>query len=351
METIFVAMSGGIDSSFAAQLLKQQGFRVVGITFELLSDSFRNIRNLKACCSPAIVERARKVAHALQIPHYVIDLTSEFSRYVIDQFISDYKVGRTPNPCVLCNQHIKFSAFIDKAFSMGAEKIATGHYAVIEAGQEGFRLKKGLDPSKDQSYFLYTIKKEFLGSIVFPVGTLTKQSVREWVKQTRWNDATSSESQDICFIPEGDYRAFLSPFVPLKAGPIYSVDGKLMGRHSGIHLYTVGQRRGLKIPFKEPLYVVEIRAQENCLIIGTRECLKKTKLTAAEVNCLRSVSGQVAAKVRYRQKERPCFYSLKGGTLHVDFLDPVDTVAPGQSVVLYDRDAVLCGGVIQDTAL
>lgn len=342
-------MSGGIDSSFAALLLKNQGFRVTGITFQLISDSFRNRGKPKTCCSPATVERARNVARTLQIPHYVIDLTSAFEHYVIDQFIRDYSQGRTPNPCVLCNRHIKFSAFLDQAFSMGAEKIATGHYAIIETEPQGVSLKKGLDPTKDQSYFLYSIKKELLGSIIFPIGRYRKKELRERAKHMEWNEAVTGESQDICFIPEGDYRAFLSPFIRLKPGPIYYVDGKLLGHHEGIHLFTIGQRRGLNIPFSEPLYVVEIRPQENCLIVGTKEYLKRKKLIATDVNCLQSVSGQATAKVRYRQKERPCSYRLKTGVLEVDFIEPVDAVTPGQSVVLYKRDTVLGGGVIQST--
>ena len=351
MGTVFVAMSGGIDSSFAAQILKKQGFDVVGITFSLLPDSCMNIRNPKPCCSPATIERARRVAQALAIPHYVINLKPEFEHYVIDRFISEYKAGRTPNPCVLCNQHIKFSSFVNKALSMGAEKIATGHYAIIEEDPEGYRLKKGLDPAKDQSYFLYPIRKELLGSILFPIGRYTKKEVRARVGETGWNKGDVKESQDICFIPEGDYRGFLSSFVQLKEGPVYSTDGMLMGRHNGVHLYTIGQRRGLNIPYKEPLYVIEIRSQENSLIVGPKEHLKRNKLTAMEVNCLHSVSGEAGAKVRYRQKERPCFYTVRNNVLDVDFVEPIDAVTPGQSVVLYSSDTVIGGGVIKNSGL
>ncbi|OPY78998.1 MAG: tRNA-specific 2-thiouridylase MnmA [Syntrophorhabdus sp. PtaU1.Bin153] len=344
-------MSGGIDSSFAAYLLKKQGFKVLGITFQLLPDSLKNVCNPKACCSLDTIHRAKRVADALSIPHYVINLRNEFKEYVIDKFIDAYKKGETPNPCVLCNKYIKFSSFVTKALSIGGEKIATGHYACIEEVSGTYLLKKGIDKTKDQSYFLYPIRTQLLESILFPLGKLRKTEVKTMAENAGWKNDGTKESQDICFIPEGDYRGFLSKFVHLKKGPVFSVDGKRLGEHEGIHLYTVGQRRGLNIPYSEPLYVVEIRPYDNAVIVGPKDFLKKRYLTATGVNILHLSSTSVAGKVRYRQKEQPCHYTTEGDLLRVEFPQTIDAIMPGQSVVLYTNDTVVGGGTIKDSAI
>ena len=243
-------MSGGMDSSFAAYVLKEKGYEVVGFTFQLLPASIKNVNNPKACCSIETVARARKVADDLGIRHYVINLREEFQHFVIDRFIAEYREGRTPNPCILCNQHIKFSAFLDKALSIGADKVATGHYAIIDKGEEGgWRLRKSRDQVKDQSYFLYPIKKEALGRVLFPLGGETKEELKAQAgRLINWDHEKVRESQDICFVPESDYREFLAPFVPVKRGRTYFVDGTLLGHHDGVHLYTIGQRRGPRHP-------------------------------------------------------------------------------------------------------
>jgi tRNA-specific 2-thiouridylase len=351
METVFVAMSGGIDSSIAAYLLKNDGFKVVGVTFQLLPDSLRNIQNPKACCSIETIQRAKRVADALSIPHYVMNLKKEFEEYVIDRFINDYKIGKTPNPCLLCNQFIKFSSFFHKAMAIGIDKIATGHYAIIEKISGNYYLKKAIDTGKDQSYFLYPIKKDQLNGILFPVGGYTKATIKSLAHKIGWENPDSyKESQDICFISDGNYRTFLSKFIQLKKGPIYSIDGKLMGYHEGIHLYTIGQRRGLDIPYKEPLYVIEVRLHDNSLIVGSKRHLMRKRLIATEVNILSDTHEDISGKVRYRQKRQPCRYTAQDNILVVEFDEPIDAITPGQSVVLYHHDIVVGGGVIENSS-
>jgi tRNA-specific 2-thiouridylase len=351
MSTVFVAMSGGFDSSFAARLLKEQGHHVVGFTFVLLPKGMADSHNPKACCSAASVNRARKTAHDLSIPHYVIDLRDEFERHVITRFIDEYRVGRTPNPCILCNTFIKFGAFRDRAVALGADQIATGHYASIDTTPDGPRLRKPADKTKDQSYFLYGIKRDWLASILFPLASRIKSETVEKMQQEHPHYAGVRESQDICFIPQGDYRAFLRQFVPLKKGEILSLEGRVLGHHEGVHLYTVGQRRGLRVPFSEPLYVLEIDTASNTVVVGPKEHLEKTSLVASGINLLADPHGiPLTGKVRYRQKEQPCSCSIQGDRMFVRFGVPVSSVTPGQSVVLYDGDTVMGGGTV-DRAL
>lgn len=351
MDTVFVAMSGGVDSSVAASLLKAEGHRVVGITFQLLPPSFKSIQNPKACCSYETTLRARRVADALSIPHYVINLRQEFEEFVIEQFKKEYMSGKTPNPCILCNQFIKFSSFLSRALPLGADYIATGHYARTENTNAGVYLRKGKDPLKDQSYFLYSIQKEQLGRILFPLGKHTKFSVLSMAHKIGWKDMDGyRESQDICFIPGGQYRSFLAQFTTLRKGPVYTVDGSFVGFHKGLPLYTIGQRRGLGIPYSEPLYVVEIHPADNSLIVGPKNHLLRKKLIAGRPNLLSAASQNISGKVRYRQKEQGCHYRVKNGILEVEFNDPVDSITPGQSVVLYNQDILVGGGIIEASA-
>jgi tRNA-uridine 2-sulfurtransferase len=348
MSTVFVAMSGGIDSSFAARLLKEQGHKVVGFTFLLLPKGMKDTDNPKACCSSTSVSRARKTARDLSIPHYIIDLRDEFERHVITRFTDEYRVGRTPNPCVLCNTFVKFSSFRDKAMALGADKIATGHYACIETTPEGPCLKKALDRTKDQSYFLYGIKKESLDSLLFPLASRTKADALKETNRRHTHYAGIRESQDICFIPEGDYRTFLRQFVPSKRGEIVSLEGQILGYHEGVHHYTVGQRRGLGIPFSAPLYVVSVDSASNTVVVGPREYLETTMLEASDINLFATPrDAKLTGKVRYRQKEQPCSCRIDGDRMFVRFEAPVSSITPGQSVVLYDGDTVVGGGTIE----
>lgn len=347
METVFVAMSGGFDSSFAAYILKKNGYNVVGVTFQLLSESVVNRQNQKTCCSVDTIVRAQNAASYLSIPHYVLDLREDFEHFVIERFIDEYKSGRTPNPCILCNKFIKFSSFAKKAFSMGADRIATGHYAIMEEENGTCYLKKGIDKVKDQSYFLYAIEEDILKRTLFPLGKYKKNDLKEEARNISWNIHGIKESQDICFVPDNDYRKFLSPYILLKKGPVYNVDGTYLGHHGGLHLYTIGQRRGINIPYGEALYVVNTIPDENTLIVGSKEDLKQQMVTASEVNLFSFSPGDASGKVRYRQKEEPCVYKVVNDTLHVEFLHSISSVTPGQSVVLYHGDVVIGGGIIQ----
>ncbi|MCX5813709.1 MAG: tRNA 2-thiouridine(34) synthase MnmA [Proteobacteria bacterium] len=355
METVFIAMSGGIDSSFTAYLLKQKGYKVVGITFQLLPEAIKSTKNPKACCSIETIHRAKKMANDLSIPHYIINMRKEFEEHVINNFLNEYKHGRTPNPCILCNKYIKFQSFLDKALSIGADKIATGHYAIIDQTSGGYTIRKGTDKAKDQSYFLYPIKEGLLKHILFPLGTYTKDNLRVNAGKLGWNLQNVKESQDICFIPEGNYRDFLSNYMELKEGPVYHAEGTFMGMHNGIHLYTIGQRRGLNIPYKEPLYVIEIIPDKNTLIVGPKEYLKRKKLVAHSTNFFNMnappglAPGSLSAKVRYRQKEEACTFTISDDLLYIDFKNPLYSIAPGQSVVIYKDDAIVCGGIIRSS--
>ncbi len=350
METVFIAMSGGFDSSFAAYLLKKQGYHVVGITFRLLPPSLRDDNNPRACCSIETVHRAQRAAAHLSIPHYVIDLREEFESAVIQPFIDGYQSGDTPNPCVLCNRFIKFSAFAERAFSIGADKIATGHYALVEERSGTHYLLKGTDRSKDQSYFLYPIKPDVLKKIIFPVGHYRKEELKKLAGDLKWDIRSLPESQDICFIPENNYRAFLAPHIQPKPGPIYLTDGTLLGKHGGLHLYTIGQRRGINIPYKEPLYIVDVRPEENSLVVGGKNELGRRIIHAREINILYHTQETVTAKIRYRQKEVPCTYTVHGDSMTVTFAEPISSPAAGQSIVLYHGDIVIGGGIITRNA-
>ena len=351
MRTVFVAMSGGLDSSYSAYLLKRQGYRVVGVTFALLPKTTASTRNPKACCSLDSTNRAKRVADSLSIAHYVINLRPQFEEHVIEKFIAEYRGGRTPNPCVLCNQYIKFSAFVQRALALGADAVATGHYATVEKSETGWLLKKAKDGSKDQSYFLYPIEQYRLPTLLFPMSGYTKEAVRLNMTGLAWGPSRVRESQDICFIPDSDYRRFIGRYIPVKKGDVFLHDGRHLGCHEGVQLYTIGQRRGLNIPFTEPLYVTEIRAEENVLIVGPKEKLRRRTLLADQVNmlCARS-SGRALGRVRYRQKEEPCTFNVNNDLLEVTFDDPISAITPGQSVVLYEGDRVLGGATVREAS-
>jgi tRNA-specific 2-thiouridylase len=335
---VAVAMSGGVDSSVAAALLKQVGYEVSGFHMRLGKD----IPN-----SLAALERTGKL---LNIPLYKVDLEREFRRLVIDYFCREYSRGRTPNPCVACNQYIKFDMLLERALATGADYFATGHYARVEATAEGYKLKKAVDISKDQSYFLYTLGQEQLKHLFLPLGEMTKERVKNIAGELDLPSSGHHESQDVCFIPDNDYRAFIAANLPLREGEIVDIKGRVLGKHGGLALYTVGQRQGLGLTSAEPLYVIKIDAGSNKIIVGSREQALHNVLVARQLNWVLGQAPQlpleITAKIRYKAPEAAAELFPVDGDVEVRFSEPQSAVAPGQSVVFYQGEDVLGGGII-----
>jgi tRNA-specific 2-thiouridylase len=355
---VVVAMSGGVDSSVAAALLVQQGYQVIGITMNIwpTPQSAEEAERFGGCCSLAATEDARRVAFHLGIPHYVFNFRKVFRETVIENFIHEYRRGRTPNPCIRCNQYVKFNLLLHKAKAIGANYIATGHYARVEFDtlKNRYILKKGVDQKKDQSYVLYVLRQEQLAHTLFPVGHLTKQKTRQIATELGLPVATKRESQEICFIPDNNYPQFLKGYIPeaAKPGPILDKEGKVIGTHHGILYYTVGQRKGLGITSPKPLYVLAIDEERNALIVGYKEDLLRKGLVATEVNFITidklNKPLKVKAKIRYRASEAlATLFPESNNKVKVEFEQPQKAIAPGQAVVFYQNDIVLGGGTIE----
>jgi tRNA-specific 2-thiouridylase len=365
---VVVAMSGGVDSSVAAYLLKREGFDVIGLSFELWDR--RDIPGSpNTCCSIETVEIAKAVARKLGIDHYTVDVRDAFYRYVIENFCTSYIGGATPNPCILCNRYIKFDFLIDKAIEVGADIIATGHYARVEApghrvhnsgpgaykGSKDDRilLKKGVDHRKDQSYALYVMTQEELSRVVFPLGEMTKDKTREIAKGLGLVSALRPESQEICFVGEGDYTAFIRDFASeaLQPGPIINTMGEVIGEHKGIAFYTIGQRKRLGIHSPRPSYVVDIDHQRNTIVVGSREEAMKKAFRVRDLNwiSIESLSYPIKVKVKVRStmREEPAMIIPEGDAVMVRFDEPQWAPARGQSAVFYDGDVVIGGGIIE----
>jgi len=344
---VLVAMSGGVDSSVAAWLLKEAGYAVTGVTMCL---GIREEGDSARCCGRDAIDDARQICDRLNIPHFVFDLANEMEEHVINKFTAEYRRGRTPNPCIDCNRYLKFGSLLDKARGIGFDYLATGHYARIEKCGDTWHLMRPKDRIKDQTYFLYPIKTDDLSSILFPLGSLSKEDVRALAKKAGLHVAQKAESQDICFITQRDYRQFfLEKNLSSDEGDIVDMKGNILRRHRGIIFYTIGQRSGLGISSKMPLYVVEIDARKNQVIVGEKKALQAKGLIAGDINLLTDeLPAEVEAKIRYRKKPARCKISREGKNLKVIFKEPQESITPGQAVVFYAGDEVLGGGVIEE---
>ena len=343
MKKVLLGMSGGIDSSVSAIMLLKQGYEVVGATMKL-NDTAETEKS---------IQDAKEVCDKLNIPHYVFDLKNEFKCKVIDKFIDEYKNAKTPNPCVECNKYLKFGCFYEKAKELGCEYIATGHYAKTEYSEKYNRyvLKKSNESKKDQTYFLYGIPKDAIEQIIFPLQEIEeKEEIRKIAQENNLEIAEKKESQEICFIPNDDYKRFLQENnIKQKVGNIVLKTGEVLGKHSGLINYTIGQRKGLGIAYKEPLYVIELNREKNEVIVGTEKELYSKTLIANELNWLAfdklDEDLECYAKIRYRAKEAKAIVKPQNNeTVEVQFLEPERAITKGQAVVFYDEDGVLLGG-------
>lgn len=399
MARIVVAMSGGVDSSVAAALLKEQGHEVIGMMLRLWSepgviddDGVERVVQNK-CCSLEAVDDARRVARILDIPLYLVNVEEEFKHTVVDYFYEEYVAGRTPNPCLNCNRHIRFTLLLRRALALDADYLATGHYVRVDdhplTGKR--RLRRGVDPGKDQSYVLHVLNQQQLAHACFPLGSYTKPQVRAMAAERGLPVASKAESQEICFVAQNDYRGFINRYAAAreaqaeeidarvgvgaaiglrlgtteeakslislpKPGPIYDQAGKLLGRHRGLAFYTIGQRKGLGLSSPEPLHVLKIDAEQNALIVGPASALEQSSFTVGKMHYLSGAAPdrpfEATVRVRYKAAELPALVTpIDGGEqAQVTLLRPQRAITPGQAAVFYggeDGDEVLCGGIIQ----
>ncbi|MCK5685398.1 tRNA 2-thiouridine(34) synthase MnmA [bacterium] len=347
---VMVAMSGGVDSSVAAYLLVKMGYEVVGMTMCLGIEDSSSAKGVQ-CCGTDAINDAKKVCDTLGIDHYVLNYAKELKHDVIDNFISEYSHGRTPNPCVRCNEYLKFGKLLKQSLAMGYDFVATGHYAGIEIHNGEYFLKKASDFNKDQTYFLYSIKKEYLKHILFPLDSISKPKVREIAKEMELHVADKEQSQDICFIPDKDYKSFLlENNVICKGGDIIDESGNVLGKHDGVINYTVGQRKGLGISSPFPLYVIRLELDKDRIIVGPKESLRTKALYLKKLNKLvDKFPEEYVCKSRFRGRDTRCRIEQLESEYKVVFLDIHDAVSPGQSVVFYDGDIVLGGGIIESS--
>ena len=351
---VLVGMSGGVDSSATAALLLEQGYDVVGVTLKLWPQDCVN-RAEDKCCGPQAVMDARSVSAKLGIPYYLVDESAEFQQQVIRYFADEYRAGRTPNPCVMCNQHLKFGTLIDRARRLGCDRVATGHFARVETTTEGRTLlRRGRDLRKDQSYFLFSLRQHQLERVLFPLGEKTKSDTREVARGCGLRTADKEESMEICFVPDNDYGKFLeqSKLVERHAGDIVDTDGKVLGRHDGIEFYTVGQRRGLGISSPRPLYVLALDPATNRVVVGEEALLSQSAFTVDSCNWIPwdRPPGEFGctAKIRYNHPGAAATVTPNpDGTATVRMHEPARAVTPGQACVFYQDDLVLGGGWIR----
>ena len=357
MERVVVGMSGGVDSSVAAALLVEQGYDVVGVTLRVWPwrEPGDPVKRFGSCCSVESVDDARHVARTLGIPHYLLNSEAEFARAVIDPFVDAYRVGRTPIPCVACNRDLKFGSLLGRARAWDAAAVATGHYARVtrDAATGRHLLWRGRDPRKDQSYFLWPLTQEQLAAARFPVGGLAKTEVRAHARRLGLVTAEKPESQEICFIPDNDYRGFLRrrDATMFRPGPIVDTGGAVLGTHAGLAAYTVGQRKGLGLASGRALHVIDLDPETNAVTVGDPAALERTRLVAHDVNFIAhdgpAAPLRVEARIRHNHTPAPAAVrAIGGGAAEVVFETPQRAVTPGQSVVWYQGDCVVGGGVI-----
>lgn len=352
---VVVGMSGGVDSSVCAYLLKEQGYDVIGVTMQIWQDDDRcDIKDDGACCGLSAVNDARRVAEQIGIPYYVMNFKKEFKDNVMDYFVDEYINGRTPNPCIACNRYVKWEALLKRSLDIGADYIATGHYSRVEKLSNGrYSIKKSITDAKDQTYALYNLTQEQLSHTLMPVGSYTKDQIREIAQKIGLNVASKPDSQDICFVPDNDYAGYLEKFagVEPKEGNFVTKDGTVIGRHKGIIHYTIGQRKGLGLSMGHPVFVVAIRPETNEVVIGENEDLFTRRIVVNNFNFMSvdDIDSEVrlVGKIRYSHKGAPCVVKkIDNGLVECMFDEPQRAPTPGQALVLYDGDYVFGGGTI-----
>lgn len=358
MKKALIGMSGGVDSSVAALLMKQAGYACIGATMRLYAGEVTSSDGTKTCCGLDDVEDARSVARRLGIPHYVFNFSEEFDRKVIGNFVDTYISGSTPNPCIQCNRHLKFGTLLHRARELGCDCVVSGHYARVEQDPDTGRwlLMRAADRAKDQTYFLACLTQEQLSSIRFPLGGLTRPEVRQLAEENGFLNARKHDSQDICFVPDGDYAAFLAEYTgqEFPAGDYLDLEGKIVGRHQGTVRYTIGQRKGLGIALGAPVYVCKKDVQANTVTVGPNEALFSPALRANDWFWFPfeelTQPMRVTAKIRHSQYDQPAAVIPEpNGFARVEFDTPQRAISPGQSVVLYDGDVVVGGGTITES--
>ncbi len=353
-KTVVLGMSGGVDSSVSAYLLKEQGYNVIGVTMQIWqNDDVCNIQDDGVCCGLSAVEDAIKVAESLDIPFYVMNFREEFKKNVIDYFVDEYTKGSTPNPCIACNRFVKWESFLRKSLALGADYIATGHYAkIVELENGRFALHKSVTAKKDQTYALYNLTQEHLKHTLMPAGDYTKEEIRAIAEKIGLDVANKPDSQEICFIPDGDVGKFIEKSCDKldKRGNFVDKDGNVLGKHRGIYNYTIGQRKGLGIAFGKPMYVININAETCDITLGDNEDLFTNSLKASDVNFVAYESFEdnklYQVKIRYSHKPADAYVKVVDNTMEIEFIEPQRAITKGQAVVVYDGDLIVGGGTI-----